>query len=85
MTEKWSLQGYDAFAEEFYRLDGEYDSENAARSAGVAQLKSVEESQPTLSSGGQGDMGIQDRFFIVRPDGSQYRFIPRTEELEPTE
>ena len=70
---KWGLQGYDTFEEESYHLDGTYDDEASAKIAGFDRLKYLEESQPTSTSGGQ--KGIQDRVYIVRPDGTNYRLL----------
>jgi hypothetical protein len=72
---KWSLEGYDTFeggSDGFYPLDGKYDDELAAQAAARSRMAELEKTQPSSSSGGQG--GIQDQVFIVRPDGSKYRF-----------
>ena len=74
MPEKWRLRGYDTFSEEEYGLSGEYDDEQTAREAAAKRLEHLEESQPSASSGGQGFGGIQDQIYVVRPDGSEYRF-----------
>jgi hypothetical protein len=44
------------------------------------QLARLEQVQPTESSGGQSEHGIQDRVYIEKPDGSRYRVLPTTEE-----
>ena len=71
-TLKWKLVGYDTFAGEHYPLGGEYDCQAAAVEAARACLAENERDQPTASSGGQD--GIQDRVYIVSPDGKWYRF-----------
>ncbi len=69
----WGLEGYDTFKEEFYPLDGRFSSEESARNAARERLKKLEKTQPTESTGGQD--GVQDRVYIIRPDGSKYRFL----------
>lgn len=69
----WKLEGYDTFSNEEYSLPGEYPSEKAAIAAAQARLKELELTQPTKDSGGQGSLGIQDRVFVVRPDGTKFR------------
>jgi hypothetical protein len=74
-AKKWSLEGYDTFEggpDDYYPLEGEYDDESAAQAAARNRLAELEKTQPSSSSGGQS--GIQDRVFIVRPDGRKYRF-----------
>ncbi len=71
--EYWRLQGYDTFAGDSYGLPGRFLSERTARRAAKRYLKRVEKMQPTHASGGQ--KGIQDRVYIVRPDGSMYRYL----------
>jgi hypothetical protein len=75
-VEIWMLQGYDTFAGDRYHLAGPFFSERAARRAAKRELRKIEKMQPTESSGGQGPSGIQDRVYIVRPDGSIYRYLP---------
>ena len=74
--ERWRLAGYDTFSGEDYALDGEYPTEQAARAAAKVRLAELEVSQPTASSAAQD--GIQDRVYIVAPDGSTYRYVPAT-------
>ena len=69
----WRLRGYDTFAEEPYPLEGEYASERLAQAAAKQRMAELEESQPSASSGGQS--GIQDQIYIIRPDGTEYRFF----------
>jgi hypothetical protein len=70
----WKIEGYDTFSRESYALEGEYESQAAAESAALNRLKELEVRQPTAMSGGQS--GIQDRVYIIRPDGTQYLFEP---------
>jgi hypothetical protein len=67
----WKLQGYDTFAREYYPLDGEFDTEADAITAAKSHLADLEREQPSASSGGQD--GIQDRVYIIRPDGTFFR------------
>jgi len=74
----WSVEGYDTFEggpDAFYRVREGLASEEEAQVAAAAYMKELERHQPSSSSGGQGMMGIQDRVYIVRPDGSKYRFF----------
>lgn len=73
--EKWRLQGYDTFEEEFYPIEGEHDTEEQAMAAAEARLVELEETQPSEHSGGQGKFGIQDRVYVVRPDGTRYQYV----------
>jgi len=68
----WRLRGYDTFAREYYPLAGEYGDESEARDAARSRIVELEKTQPSRDSGGQD--GIQDQVFVVRPDGSTYRF-----------
>jgi len=67
----WKLQGYDAFAGDYYPLDGDFNTEADAITAARSCLTEIEREQPSASSGGQD--GIQDRVFVVRPDGTMVR------------
>ena len=69
-----SMDGFDTEAERF-RLSGPYGSEEAALAAAGERFAELERLQPSASSGGQG--GIQDRLYLVRPDGSSRRLFPR--------
>lgn len=71
----WKLVGYDTFSNEWYDLES-FKTEKAALTAAKKRLEELEKTQPATSSGGQGRYGIQDRVFIERPDGSQYRAMP---------
>jgi hypothetical protein len=69
----WTLEGYDTFSDERYPISGAFDSEESARAAADGILDELERQQPSSSSGGQ--EGIQDRVYIIRPDGTAYRYI----------
>lgn len=83
----WKLEGYDTFAGESYPLgdiklkgggtiDGmqpSYPSYEAARVDALKRLADLERTQPAASSGGQAPGGIQDRVYIVHPDGRKER------------
>jgi guanosine-3',5'-bis(diphosphate) 3'-pyrophosphohydrolase len=44
--------------------------------AAKQHLRDLEQSQPTCQSGGQLGLGIQDRVFVVAPDGTRRRIFP---------
>lgn len=73
---KWRLKGFDEFEGAFYNYSSgeEYDSQEDAEKAAAEKLDELEVSQPSEMSGGQGTYGIQDRVFVVRPDGTSYRY-----------
>ncbi len=73
---KWKLEGWDVFDAGNYAIEGEYDTEEQVIEAAKLRLLENEKDQPTETSGGQSDRGVQDRVFIVRPDGSKYRYLP---------
>ncbi len=68
---RWRLLGVDAFAGEDYTIEGEYDTEAKAVAAAEQRLAELEKTQPSAESGGQN--GLQDRVYVVRPDGSCFR------------
>ncbi len=70
----WTLEGYDTFDSSSYPLEGSYLTELDAKRAAQERLAALEAAQPSESSGGQDEHGIQDQVFIVCPDGSKYRF-----------
>lgn len=70
---RWRLIGWDTFEGAEYPLT-DHDSEDKACEAAREKLRQVEIEQPSASSGGQGLLGIQDRVYIERPDGTRYRF-----------
>lgn len=85
----WQLEGYDAFDGEPYPLgtaiglngdahDGmkpSYETYEAAASDARKRLAGLERTQPAASSGGQDPHGIQDRVYIIHPDGRRERFL----------
>lgn len=73
-AKKWQLLGYDTFAEEEYPLSGEYGSESEAITEAMKRLEELEKLQPSQHSGGQD--GIQDRVYVIRPDGTIFRVLP---------
>ena len=75
MSNKWMLQGWDAFEEECYSIPGDYGSLTDAELAAKARLEELEKTQPSETSGGQNENGIQDHVFIIHPDGRKTRFL----------
>jgi hypothetical protein len=69
----WRLRGYDSFAGHWYLIEGIHFSESGALRAAEKQLQKLERSQPSSTSGGQD--GIQDQVYVVRPDGTQFRYV----------
>ena len=72
--QEWKLAGYDTFDGHFYKIEGTYETEEDAIRAAQERIIELEELQPTEYSGGQPPFGIQDMVYVVRPDGSMYRF-----------
>ncbi len=70
-NDKWKLLGHDTFANEDYPLEGEFDTERDAIMAAKLQLADLEITQPQLETDGQD--GIQDQVYVIRPDGSRFR------------
>lgn len=85
---KWKLEGYDTFDGEYYPIgtlsviDGRstvdgakpsYDTYAEVLKDARWQLAQLEKTQPTRTSGGQA--GIQDRVYIVHPDGRRERVL----------
>ena len=83
--DSWRIAGYDPFEGADYDLPGDYDDEAAAREAGFGLLRVLERTQPAASSGGQSPPGIsiQDRVYVVRPDGTSYRLLPGSDDGRP--
>ncbi|HZE99528.1 MAG TPA: hypothetical protein VE981_21160 [Planctomycetota bacterium] len=75
MGKSWALIGFDTLANEWYEVSF-FEREAEAARAGLMQLQEIEKTQPTVTSGGQADYGIQDRVYIQRPDGTRYRLLP---------
>lgn len=70
----WRLEGYDTFDGTSYRIEGVYFGEPDIKRAAQERLALLESTQPSEHSGGQDQDGIQDQVFIIRPDGTKYRF-----------
>lgn len=73
-TKEWKIKGYDTFSMEEYDLPGEFETKEEAERAAQKRLEELEQSQPTIFSGGQD--GVQDRVYIIKPDGGSYRYTP---------
>lgn len=71
----WSIVGFDAFDGESYPLAIEIGDEATARMLARARLRKLEIEQPSAVSGGQSEYGIQDRVFIVDPEGRSWQYI----------
>jgi hypothetical protein len=69
----WGLRGQDSFDYNCYPIEGKFRSVDAAMDGARAQLKKLEATQPSETSGGQG--GLQDWIYIVHPDGQQTRVL----------
>src|SRR5258708_29915262 len=67
MANVYRLRGYDPFSSDCYDLGGEYATYLEAENAARMELQELEVSQPSAQSGGQD--GIQDRVYIVLPNG----------------
>ena len=79
-SKKWALLGYDTFSDEFYHIEGSYDTSEQALKAARDRLKELEELQPTEESGGQSENGIQDHVFVVSPEGLRIRVLEEREQ-----
>jgi hypothetical protein len=77
---QWQLEGFDTFDGESYPLPGTYLSLEAAEQAAEKRLVYLEQTQPAASSGGQGSMGIQDKVFIIHPDGKRQLYTGKPKE-----
>ena len=71
--ERWDVEGYDTFSRESYSVKTGLTSYNAALECAKQKLLQIERTQPRASSGGPDAFGIQDRVFIVHPDGKKDR------------
>ena len=72
----YSLRGYDTFSDEDYDTGGAYVTYEEAKAAAHTALFKNELTQPSVYSGGQGPDGIQDRVYVVHPDGRMERVYP---------
>lgn len=75
MVGKWRLERWDTFSLETYPLEGEFNTEKETQDAARLHLAQLEMTQPSEDTGGQEEDGIQDQVYIVRPDGTKYRFV----------
>ena len=73
---KWTIHGYDSFAEVTYSLPGSYRSKAKARRAAQKFLHTLARLQPCAVSGEEKPPRIRDRVYIVRPDGAHYSYVP---------
>ncbi|MEM9027551.1 MAG: hypothetical protein AAGC70_04205 [Pseudomonadota bacterium] len=71
---EWRLVGWDTFAGHEYGLPGRYRTQASAVRAAKRELRRIEKQQPTATSGGQD--GIQDRVYIISPEGQSIRVLP---------
>jgi hypothetical protein len=78
---EFEVIGYDEFDGEEYALSdssGEpavFVDHDLALEFGRSRLRDLEMTQPTASSGGQEFGGIQDRVYIVHPNGQRERVL----------
>lgn len=77
-TGEWKLCGRDTFALEDYHISN-FATEELALQAARSYLDNLERRQPTATSGGQAAGGIQDRLYIIGPDGAGYRYMGEEE------
>ena len=70
-AKQWRLVGWDTFASEAYPVS-RHATEQECRDAAREFLRELETHQPSEQSGGQD--GIQDRVFILGPQGEHYRY-----------
>ena len=75
---QWHIDSMDGFDMDAYpyRLSGPYGTEDEALRAADGHFADLEASQPSASSGGL--WGIQDRLYLVRPDGTSMRLHNRS-------
>jgi hypothetical protein len=72
MANSYRLKGYDPFSSDYYDLGGEFSTLAEAQAAARKELNELEAQQPSAQSGGQD--GIQDRVYIIHPNGQYVRF-----------
>ena len=78
MKTSWSVEGYDTFeggSEAFYTVSSHHETLAQAETSAKKFLEELEATQPRESSGGQSREGIQDRVYIVHPNGHKTRFL----------
>jgi hypothetical protein len=64
---QWTIKGHDTFADEWYPLESGLANEQEAQAAARKHLAEIERLQP--------QNGIQDKVYIVGPDGIHVRFF----------
>ncbi len=74
ITDPWKLIGHDTFDSGTYTIISA-DTEEEVLKKAKSEMADIKKLQPDESSGGQGFGGIQDRLYIVRPDGTRYRYL----------
>ena len=72
MADAYRLKGYDTFSRDYYEIAGEFPTLQEAEAAARKELQELEISQPSKQSGGQD--GIQDRVYVIYPNGQYVRF-----------
>ena len=72
MANVYRLTGYDPFSSDYYDIGGEFSTLAEAETAARKELDELEVTQPSAQSGGQD--GIQDRVYIIHPNGQYARF-----------
>jgi hypothetical protein len=78
---EFEVIGYDAFDGEDYPLGdplgtpARFGDRDAALEFGRRRLEDLERTQPSSGSGGQGFGGIQDRVYVLHPDGRRERVL----------
>lgn len=63
----WHIDGYDTFEGAVYPLASDIECLGVAELLTKAARRSIEQTQPTSSSGGLGFGGIQDRVYVIHP------------------
>jgi len=76
-SRSWKVVGRDTFAGDVYNV-GQAESREAAEAVARAYLEQLAIEQPSASSGGQADAGLQDHVYIVAPDGAWSRYLAAT-------
>ena len=67
----WKVYGFDAFEggpDAWYEL-GSYSTYEKALDHAKKKRDELEKTQPSASSGGSGFGGIQDRVYVIHPNG----------------
>lgn len=69
VSSHWKLRGFDTFSSELYTLPENYANEDQVLLAAGRMLSEMRRNQPDMA-----DDELEDLIFIVRPDGSNYRY-----------